>query len=80
MKSSIKNKNNKKSEKIVQFSEIIFLYFFVDDPNENRKSHWVEDRCHFQRRCHHIQNTISFIFEDSHRQKIKKIITSQQEI
>lgn len=75
MKSSIKNKNLKSIDrKRVTFNEIIIIYSFVD--SDNRKSYWIENRCHFQRHCHNIQNIISFVFEDSHRRKIQNLIES----
>lgn len=78
MKNSITNSqiqiisDTQYKSKMVTFNEIITIHSFVDF--EDRKSYWIENRCHFQRRCDNIQNTISFIFENKHRAKIKNII------
>lgn len=62
----------KDPKKLVKFNEIIIIYFFLDDGD--RKSDWVENRCHFQRRCQIIENNISFVFMESHRVKVKNLI------
>jgi hypothetical protein len=61
-----------KSKKCVKFSNLNVTFFFIDC--EDRKSYWVINRCHFQRHCLKIQNTISFVFEHEHRKKIRKLI------
>ena len=58
--------------KIVTFDNILIIYYFKD--YEDRKSYWIENRCHFQRHCNRIQEIISFIFQDEHRDKIQKLI------
>jgi DNA-binding cell septation regulator SpoVG len=58
--------------KIVTFDNILIIYYFKD--YEDRKGYWIENRCHFQRHCNRIQDIISFIFQDAHRDKIQKLI------
>jgi hypothetical protein len=58
--------------KVVTFDNIFLIYYFKD--NEDRKGYWIENKCHFQRRCDKIQETISFVFQNSHRYKIQKLI------
>lgn len=58
--------------KIVTFDNVLIIYYFKDC--EDRKSYWIENRCHFQRHCNQIQDIISFIFQDAHRNKIQKLI------
>jgi len=58
--------------KIVTFDNVLIIYYFKD--YEDRKGYWIENRCHFQRRCNRIQDIISFIFQDVHRDKIQKLI------
>jgi len=65
------NKNQKHKHNVT-FNEVAIIYFFLD--SEDRKSYWVQDRCHFQRHCYNVQKIISFIFEDSHRLKIRNLI------
>lgn len=58
--------------KIVTFDNVLIIYYFKD--YEDRKGYWIENKCHFQRRCNQIQDIISFIFQDVHRDKILKLI------
>lgn len=58
--------------RFVTFNDTTRIYYFEDC--EDRKSYWVSNRCHFQRQCSRIQDSISFVFEDSHRNKIQDII------
>ena len=58
--------------KIVTFDNVLIIYYFKD--YEDRKGYWIENRCHFQRHCNRIQEIISFIFQDEHRDKIQKLI------
>lgn len=60
--------------KTVTFDNLIIIYYFKDNGNEERKGYWVENRCHFQRHCNKIQDIISFIFQDLHRHNIQKLI------
>ena len=41
---------------------------------EDRKGYWKEDRLRFERRCVAVRDSISFIFDDQHRQKMKIIV------
>jgi len=60
--------------KIVTFDNVLIIYYFKDYEHEDRKGYWIENRCHFQRHCNRIQEIISFIFQDAHRDKIQKLI------
>lgn len=68
----------KKSQKLVTFNDTV-IYFFIDF-EEDRKGYWVENRYHFQRHCHQIENAISFVFNDSHRLKIRNLIKHWQSL
>lgn len=41
---------------------------------EDRKGYWVEDRFRFQQRCTSVRDSISFIFEEVHRRKMRLIV------
>lgn len=58
--------------KIVTFDNVFIIFYFRD--YDDRKGYWIENRCHFQRHCNRIQEIISFIFQDSHRDKIRILI------
>jgi hypothetical protein len=66
-------KESSSSPKIVTFDNVLFVIYYFKDC-EDRKGYWVENRCHFQRHCNRIKEIISFIFQDSHRDKIQKLI------
>jgi hypothetical protein len=62
-----------KPKKHVTFNDEIIIHM-IDI--EDRKGYWVEDMFRFRRRCVFISETISFIFNETHRQKMRMFINT----
>lgn len=62
---------NVRISKHVRFSDHIVTHVIAI---EDRKGYWTEDRFRFQQRCASVKESISFIFEEVHRRKMRLIV------
>jgi len=47
---------------------------------EERKGFWIENCFRFKQRCNLVSEAISFIFDDSHRQKMRFIVNMSSQL
>jgi hypothetical protein len=63
--------------KRVTFNDTISMHIIEI---EERKGFWIENCFRFKQRCNLVSEAISFIFDDSHRQKMRFIVNMSSQL